>query len=58
MRAHGKELHIKEDTHEGDIETKEDVIDLSRGHSWGDRTEYTTYISTKGTSHEGDLHTL
>ena len=29
MRAHGKELHTKEDTHEGDIETEEDVIDLS-----------------------------
>ena len=35
MRAHGKELHTKEGTHGGGVETGEDVIDLSRGRAHG-----------------------
>ena len=41
MRAYGKELHTKEDTHGGDVETGEDVIDLSRGRAHGESTQHT-----------------
>ena len=43
MRAHGKELHTKEDTHERDIETKEDVINLSRGRDHGATVQSTQH---------------
>ena len=49
MRAHGKELHTKEDTHGGDLETGEDVIDLSRGRTHGAAVQYTVH------NHKGEI---
>lgn len=58
MRALGKELYTKEDTHGGDVETGEEVIDLlgRRAHGATYRV-HNIYITTKETFHEGDLHT-
>lgn len=35
MRVQGKELHLKEDTHGGDVKTGRKVIELPKGRSHG-----------------------
>ena len=69
---HGGEIHTEEENMEGRYVRREvhiahsgrykthkpEGIYIQRGRTypWRGRTEYTTYITTEGTSHEGDVH--
>ena len=44
----GREVHM-----EGGVQLREHVHS-EEAYTWRKRTEYTTYITTKRTSHEGD----
>ena len=44
MRAYGKELHTKNNTHRVDVETEKDVMDLSKRHAHGVTVQSTQHI--------------
>ena len=41
MQVYRKELRTKKDIHRGDVETKEDIIDLSKGRAYGESIQHT-----------------